>query len=172
MRVLLGITGGIAAYKTPDLVRVLRRRGHEVRCVLTATAARLVAKDALAAVSGEAVADTAWPGDGTMPHITLARWAEGLLIAPLSADAAAHLALGLADDLLGTLFLALEPAKPVWLAPAMNTVMWEKPVVQGHLRTLVAGGARLVPPVTGTLACGEDGVGAMADAAAIADAIG
>ena len=171
MNVLLGITGGIAAYKAPEVVRALRRRGHAVRCVLTANGARLVAKDALAAVSGEAVADSAWPGDGTMPHITLARWAQALVIAPLTADCAARLALGLADDLLGTLFLALEPDRPVWLAPAMNSVMWDKPIVRQHLATLAAGGARIIQPVSGNLACGEDGMGAMASPEAIADAV-
>ena len=172
MRVVLGITGGIAAYKSPEIVRALRRRGHAVRCVLTANGARLVARDALAAVSGEAVHGSAWPGDGSMPHIDLARWAEALVVAPLTADTAARFALGLADDLLTTLFLALEPDRPVLLAPAMNTVMWNKPVVQGHLKALVSGGARLVAPIEGHLACGEDGVGAMAAPDAIADALG
>ena len=172
MNVLLGISGGIAAYKSPEIVRELRRKGHAVRCVLTANAARLVAKDALAAVSGDMVYDTAWPGDGSMPHITLARWADTLLVAPLTADCAARFALGLADDLLTTLFLALEPSKKVWLAPAMNTVMWNKPIVQTHLATLTAGGARIIAPVSGNLACGEDGIGAMASADAIAAALG
>ena len=177
MQVLLGITGGIAAYKTPEVVRALRRRGHQVRCVLTANAGRLVARDALAAVSGEAVHSELWPSDqgpsdGTMPHIDLARWAQAVVIAPLTADTAARLALGLADDLLTTLFLALEPTIPVWLAPAMNPVMWAKPVVQGHLTTLTAQGARLIPPVTGVLACGEEGIGAMADPERIAEALG
>lgn len=172
MRVILGITGGIAAYKSPEIVRALRRRGHAVRCVLTANGGRLVARDALTAVSGEAVHESAWPGDGSMPHIDLARWAEALIVAPLTADTAARFALGLADDLLTTLFLAIEPDRPVLLAPAMNTVMWNKPVVQGHLKTLVAGGARLVAPVEGHLACGEDGVGAMAAPDAIAEALG
>ena len=171
MQVLLGISGGIAAYKTPDLVRQLRRRGHHVRCVLTANAGRLVACDALAAVSGERVHDSAWTDDGSMPHIELARWAEALLIAPLSADCAARLALGLADDLLGTLFLALDPRIPVWLAPAMNTSMWEKPVVQSHLATLIERGAQVIAPVSGSLACGEEGVGAMAEVAQIAEMI-
>jgi len=172
MQVVLGISGGIAAYKSPEIVRALRRKGHVVRCVLTANAGRMVAKDALIAVSGFAVDDTMWTGDGRMPHIDLARWADALLIAPLTADCAARLALGLADDLLTTLFLALEPSKSVWLAPAMNTVMWDKPVVQGHFRTLQAGGAKLIAPVRGLLACGEDGVGAMAEPQTIADALG
>ena len=172
MQVVLGISGGIAAYKSPEVVRALRRKGHVVRCVLTANAGRMVARDALIAVSGQRVDDTMWTDDGRMPHIELARWAEVLVIAPLTADCAARLALGLADDLLTTLFLAIEPHKPVWLAPAMNTVMWNKTVVQGHLATLQAGGAKLVAPVSGLLACGEDGVGAMAEPQIIADALG
>ena len=172
MRVLLGISGGIAAYKAPELVRLLRKRGHAVRCVLTDAGARLVAADALAAVSGERVWTSLWSADGTIAHIDLARWADGLLVAPLTADAAARLALGFGDDLLCTVALALEPDKPIWLAPAMNTVMWNKPVVQQHVQTLAQRGARIIPPVSGHLACGEDGVGAMADPVAIAAAIG
>lgn len=171
MRVLYGVSGGIAAYKAPEVVRALRRAGHEVRCVVTESGQRLVTPDALAAVSGNAVATTMWPGDGAMPHIQLARWCEALLIAPATADLMARCALGLADDLLTTLFLALEPGRRVVFAPAMNTVMWEKAVVQGHVRTLKAAGARFVDPVPGDLACGEQGVGAMAAPEALAAAL-
>lgn len=171
MQVLYGIAGGIAAYKAPDVVRALRRSGHEVRCVVTENALRLVTPDALAAVSGHPVATSMWPGDGGMPHIQLARWAEVVLVAPATADLLARCALGFADDLLTTLFLALEPGKRVVFAPAMNTVMWEKPVVQGHLRTLRSGGARIVDPIPGDLACGEHGVGAMATAEALVAAL-
>ncbi len=170
MRLVLGIGGGIAAYKTPDLVRRLRERGHEVRCVLTANAGRLVAKDALATVSGSPVRDTLWH-DGGIEHIDLPRWAEGLLVAPATADLLGKFAHGIADDLLTTLFLALEPQKPVWLCPAMNTVMWDKPQVQGNLKLLVERGARTIGPVGGILACGESGMGAMSDPTAIATAI-
>lgn len=171
MNILLGISGGIAAYKAPELVRALRRRDHAVRCVLTANGAKLVAANALAAVSGQPVYDDLWSADGHIPHIDLPRWAHALVIAPATADLLARLSLGLADDLLTTLVLALEPAKPVWLAPAMNTVMWEKPVVQAHVATLAGRGARIISPVSGNLACGEQGVGAMADPERIADAI-
>ena len=171
MRVLYGIAGGIAAYKAPEVVRGLRRAGHEVRCVLTANAMRLVAADALVAVSGQAVATTMWPGDGSMPHIELARWSEALLVAPATADLLARCALGLADDLLTTLFLAVEPGRPVIFAPAMNTVMWEKPIVQAHVRSLRSGGARIMEPVPGDLACGEHGVGAMAAPEALVAAL-
>ncbi len=171
MRLILGIGGGIAAYKTPDLVRRLRARGHEVRCVTTENGARLVAKDALAVVSGAPVADSLWQ-TGVMEHIDLPRWAEGLLVAPTTADLLGKFAHGIAEDLLTTLFLALEPNKPVWLCPAMNSVMWEKPQVQANLRLVVERGAKTIGPVTGNLACGEHGIGAMTDPEAIAIAIG
>ncbi|GDY13426.1 hypothetical protein LBMAG53_23040 [Planctomycetota bacterium] len=171
MRLLLGIAGGIAAYKTPDLVRHLRRRGHEVRCIVTAAGSRLVAVDALAAVSGQPVATSLWPDDGTMPHIALARWAEGLLIAPATADLLARTSLGLADDLLTTVLLAVEPTVPVWWCPAMNTQMWNKPPVQEHLARLRGWGHRIIGPVPGDLACGESGLGAMETPERIAAAV-
>lgn len=170
MKLILGIGGGIAAYKAPDLVRRLRERGHEVRCVVTANGARLVARDALATVSANPVADSLW-NDGAIEHIDLPRWADGLVVAPATADLIGKFAHGLADDLLTTLFLALEPAKPVWLCPAMNTVMWEKPQVQANLRTLVERGALTIGPVAGNLACGESGLGAMSNPVAIAEAV-
>ena len=172
MKILYGIGGGISAYKAPDLARALIKRGHEVRCVVTANGARMVAVDALRAVTRQPVALSMWAEDGSMPHIDLARWCDLLLVAPATADLLARFALGLADDLLTTLFLALEPGRRVMLAPAMNTQMWEKPVVQGHVSTLRAGKAEIIMPVTGQLACGEQGVGAMADTDAIAGACG
>jgi phosphopantothenoylcysteine decarboxylase/phosphopantothenate--cysteine ligase len=171
MNVLLAISGGIAAYKPPALVRRLRERGHAVRCLRTADAGHIVADGALVALSGQPVATTMWPGDGTMPHIDLVRWCDGFLLAPATAHTLARLALGLADDLLATAFLALEPSKPVWIAPAMNTVMWEKPAVQQHVHTLSERGARFIPPVDGSLACGEEGAGAMADPTHIATVV-
>lgn len=172
MNILLGISGGIAAYKGPDLVRRLRKRGHSVRCVLTANGAKLVAPAALAAVADEPVYHEAFPIDGQIRHIDLARWAACCLVAPASANLLARVALGLADDLLTTLILALEPEKPLWLAPAMNTVMWRKPVVQEHVAVLARRGARIIPPVDGNLACGEQGVGAMCDPERIAELVG
>jgi phosphopantothenoylcysteine decarboxylase/phosphopantothenate--cysteine ligase len=172
MNVLYGISGGIAAYKAPEVARALIKRGHAVRCVLTAAGRRLVTAEALAAVTGQAVATSAWTTDGSMPHIDLARWADTLLVAPATADLLARLALGLGDDLLATLFLALEPGKRVVLAPAMNTVMWNKPIVQAHVATLRAAKAQILAPVEGNLACGEQGIGAMLDPERIAEAVG
>ena len=172
MNVLLGISGGIAAYKAPEVARALIKRGHTVRCVLTSAGQRLVTAEALAAVTRQPVATSPWASDGSMPHIDLARWCNVLLVAPATADVLARFALGLADDLLTTTFLALEPGKRVVLAPAMNTVMWNKPVVQGHVATLRAGGATILAPVEGNLACGEQGVGAMVEPEVIAGTIG
>ncbi len=172
MNIVLGISGGIAAYKAPEVVRAFANRGHTVRCVVTSAATRLVTTEALAAVSRQPVFTSAWTTDGSMPHIDLARWAEVVLVAPATADVLARFALGLADDLLTTLFLALEPSKRVILAPAMNTVMWNKPIVQSHVATLRAAGAHILSPVEGNLACGEQGVGAMVEPEAIAGAVG
>ncbi len=172
MNILLGISGGIAAYKTPELVRQLRRRGHDVRCLLTANGARLVAIDALATVSGHPVTTSMWQEDGTIPHIDRGRWAEALLIAPATADIIAKCALGLADDLLSTTVLALPPQTPWFIAPAMNSHMWHKPVVQAHIASLRAAGCQILGPVDGSLACGDDGIGAMLDPIAIAEAVG
>jgi phosphopantothenoylcysteine decarboxylase/phosphopantothenate--cysteine ligase len=162
MRILLGITGGIAAYKTPDLVRRLRGAGHEVQTVVTDNAARLVAPEALAAVSGHRVWRELWPGDGSFPHIDVVRWCQCLLVAPATANCLARFAHGLAEDLLSTAYLAIERRVPVIVAPAMNSAMWAHPAVQRHLAQLRADGVHIVPPVSGVLACGEEGVGALA----------
>ncbi|MFW5699131.1 MAG: flavoprotein [Planctomycetota bacterium] len=161
MNVLLGITGCIAAYKTPELVRRLRERGHSVRCILTANASRLVTEHALATVSGHPVASDMWSADARIAHIDRSQWCDCLLVAPATANALAKFALGLADDLLSTTFLALPPDKRVHIAPAMNTVMWHKPIVQQHVATLEAAGCERLGPVAGELACGDAGIGAM-----------
>lgn len=171
MKILLAISGGIAAYKTPELVRQFRKAGHEVRCMLSKSADKLVSKHALAAVSNNAVHDSLWCSDGSMPHIDLPRWCDAFVLAPATADCMAKCALGLADDLVSTSFLALEPSKRCFIAPAMNSVMWQKPIVQTHLETLRQFGAQIIDPVSGELACGEEGVGAMADPAHICQVI-
>lgn len=160
-RVLLGISGGIAAYKTPELVRRLREAGAEVRVVMTHTAAAFVAPMALQAASGSAVRAELLDAqaEAGMGHIELARWADLLLIAPATAHLMARLAHGLADDLLTTLALATEA--PLALAPAMNHRMWGHAATQENLRRLEARGARLLGPAAGPQACGEDGPGRM-----------
>lgn len=171
LRILLGVSGGIAAYKAADLVRRLRERGAEVRVVLTENAERFVTALTFQALSGEPVRSSLWDSaaEASMGHIELARWADRVLIAPASADLIARLAQGQADDLLSTLCLATEA--PLHLAPAMNRVMWEHPAVQANLATLRARGATVLGPDSGSQACGETGAGRMWEPEAIASAV-
>lgn len=167
--IVLGIAGGIAAYKTPELVRRLLERGAEVEAVLTAGARHFVTPTALQAVSHRPVHTDLWDPAiaNAMGHIELAKWADKLLVAPATADAIARLALGRADDLLTTLALATEA--PLALAPAMNQRMWRHPATQANVATLVERGARLVGPEDGPLAEGESGPGRMTEPADIAE---
>jgi len=160
-RVLLGVTGGIAAYKTPELVRRLREHGAEVRVVLTRAGGEFVAPLSLQAVSGHRVRDSLLDPEAEvgMGHIELARWADEILVAPATADILARLAHGHADDLLTTLVLATQAR--LWLAPAMNHGMWQNPAVQANLESLIARGARVLGPDSGAQACGEEGYGRM-----------
>jgi phosphopantothenoylcysteine decarboxylase/phosphopantothenate--cysteine ligase len=169
-RVLLGVGGGIAAYKSVDLVRRLRERGFEVRVVMTEAATAFVGPLSFQAVSGAPVrTDLLDPtAEAGMGHIELARWAEHLLIAPTTADLMARLAHGIADDLLTT--VALATRAPLVLAPAMNQQMWQHPATQANLATLRARGARILGPAVGDQACGEQGPGRMLEPLEIADA--
>src|ERR1700759_5563992 len=145
-RILLGVTGGIAAYKSPDLVRRLRDRGAEVQVVMTAAAREFVTPLTFQAVSGRAVRTDLWDtaAEAAMGHIELARWAQLVLIAPASADFIARLAGGHASDLLATLCLA--PEAPVVGAPAMNRVMWATQATRANIATLIARGVRILGP--------------------------
>ncbi|MGC8854573.1 MAG: bifunctional phosphopantothenoylcysteine decarboxylase/phosphopantothenate--cysteine ligase CoaBC [Halothiobacillaceae bacterium] len=159
--ILLGLSGGIAAYKACDLVRRLRDAGAEVRVVMTEGATHFVTPLTLQALSGYPVRTSVWDeaAEAAMGHIELARWADAILIAPASADVLARLAAGMADDLLTTLCLATEV--PLLLAPAMNRVMWANPATQANVQTLTARGAILLGPAAGAQACGETGEGRM-----------
>ena len=167
-RILLGVSGGIAAYKAAELVRRLRERGAEVQVVMTAGAKQFVTPLTFQALSGRPVRDDLWDeaAEDAMGHIELARWAELVLIAPASADLIARLAIGRADDLLTTLVLAT--AAPVWLAPAMNRFMWSNVATEENVAKLVARGVRLLGPDAGEQACGEVGLGRMLEPDAIA----
>jgi phosphopantothenoylcysteine decarboxylase / phosphopantothenate---cysteine ligase len=159
--VLLGVTGGIAAYKAPDLVRRLRERGAELRVVMTAGAGRFVTPMTFQAVSGHPVRSGLWDeaAEAAMGHIELARWADLVLVAPATADFLARLAAGMADDLLTTLCLATEA--PITVVPAMNRVMWSQPATRENARVLAARGVRFLGPGAGDQACGETGEGRM-----------
>jgi phosphopantothenoylcysteine decarboxylase/phosphopantothenate--cysteine ligase len=168
-RVLLGVTGGIAAYKSADLVRRLVERGVQVQVVMTAAAQQFVTPLTFQAVSGKPVRTDLWDtaAEAAMGHIELARWAELILIAPASADFLARLAHGQANDLLSTLCLASEA--PIAVAPAMNRVMWSNPATQANVQTLRSRNVRVLGPAEGEQACGETGVGRMLEPVALAD---
>ena len=167
-RVLLGVGGGIAAYKAPEVVRRLREQGCEVRCAVTRAAVSFVAPLALEVVAGQAVYQEEYlaPGvGGEELHIAAADWADVLVVAPATAHLLARLSLGLADDFLSTTALAWGGALVV--APAMHARMWEHPATQERVAALAARGARFVGPVVGPLASGEVGIGRMAEPAEI-----
>ncbi len=162
-KILLGVTGGIAAYKTPELVRRLQEAGAEVRVVMSAGAEAFITPLTLQAVSGHRVRTHLLDpeAEAGMGHIELARWADDVLIAPATAQVIARLAHGFAADLLSTLALATEAR--IWIAPAMNRVMWDAEAVRENCRMLVSRGVKLVGPGVGDQACGEQGPGRMLD---------
>ncbi len=170
-KILVGVCGGIAAYKTVELVRLLCKQGAEVRVVMTASAQRFITDLTFQAISGNPVAIDLLDSEQerAMGHIQLARWADQILIAPATADFMGRLAGGLADDLLTTLCLAAEC--PVMLAPAMNQAMWKKPVVQDNITRLKRYGYEFIGPACGDLACGESGPGRMTEVTEIVDTL-
>ena len=167
-RILLGVTGGIAAYKSPDIVRRLIERGAEVQVVMTAGAREFVQPLTFQAVSGREVRSDLWDenAERAMSHIELARWADLVLIAPATADFLAQLAHGMADNLLNTICLAT--SAPLAVAPAMNRVMWSNAATQANVATLRARGVQVFGPDSGSQACGEVGEGRMMEPAEIA----
>jgi phosphopantothenoylcysteine decarboxylase/phosphopantothenate--cysteine ligase len=174
MQILLGITGGIAAYKAADLARLLVNQGHRVRCVLTEAGARFITPLTLTSLTGEpchgANPDQGeWRAKPVIEHIELARWADLVAVVPATADILGKAANGLANDLLSTVLLATRA--PVLWAPAMNTGMWDHPAVQANVARLRSFGHRIVDPGEGSLACGEEGAGKLAEVGVIVEAI-
>ena len=167
-KILLGVTGGIAAYKSPDLVRRLMDQGAEVQVVMSRGAQQFVTALTFQAVSGKPVRDDLWDesSEAAMGHIELARWADEIVIAPATADFIAKLAHGFAEDLLTTLCLAT--TAPITIAPAMNRQMWANPATQANVRILKERGVRVLGPASGEQACGEVGVGRMLEPTQIA----
>ena len=171
MKIILGITGGIAAYKAPDLVRKLIKNKHAVQVVMTQSAHEFVAPLALQTVSGQAVRSHLFDpqAESAMDHIELARWADLILIAPATAHCIAQLAHGLASDLLTTLCLA--SSSNISLAPAMNQQMWHQAITQQNIATLTERGVFMIGPAQGDQACGETGFGRMVEPDEIANII-
>jgi phosphopantothenoylcysteine decarboxylase/phosphopantothenate--cysteine ligase len=170
--ILLGVSGGIAAYKSPDLVRRLRERGAEVQVVMTAGAREFVTATTFQAVSGRTVRSDLWDAaaEAAMGHIELARWADAVLIAPATADFLARLATGQADDLLTTLCLATQA--PIAVAPAMNHLMWSNAATRANVATLTRRGVQMFGPGEGDQACGETGPGRMLEPLDLAERLG
>jgi phosphopantothenoylcysteine decarboxylase/phosphopantothenate--cysteine ligase len=171
--ILLGISGGVAAYKAAELARLLVKAGARVRVVMTEAAGHFVGAATFQAITGEPVWDDLW--DVRMPngmtHIDLTRDAQLILIAPATADCMARLAQGRADDLLSTLCLARDASCALMVAPAMNRQMWEHPATQRNVRQLAADGAQIVGPAAGEQACGEVGQGRMEEPATLFEAV-
>ena len=160
-RVLLGVSGGIAAYKAAELARELRRTGAEVQPLLTAAAEQMVSRATFAALTGRRVPASVWDDPAAVEHVALARWGQVLVVAPATAHTLARLAVGLADDLLTNVALAFDG--PVVVAPAMHTEMWEHPATRANLATLTERGVRVVPPASGPLTSGDVGPGRLAE---------
>ena len=180
MRVTVGVSGGIAAYKAAELVRALQRQALEVHVVMTAAAGKFIQPLTFAALTGHKVITSLWDdwgGDSDaapteqngIEHIGEAQWADALVVAPATANILAKFAHGHADDFLTTMYLATRA--PVLVAPAMNVNMWEHPATQANLDILRQRGVRVIDPGTGSLACGMVGAGRMAEPEAIADAV-
>jgi phosphopantothenoylcysteine decarboxylase/phosphopantothenate--cysteine ligase len=177
MRVTVGVSGGIAAYKAAELVRALQRQALEVHVVMTEAAGKFVQPLTFAALTGHKVITSLWDDggasdgayDSSIEHIAEAQWAEALVVAPATANILAKFAHGIADDFLTTMYLATQA--PVLVAPAMNVNMWEHPATQANLEVLRHRGVRVIEPGTGELACGTVGAGRMAEPEAIADAV-
>ena len=168
-RVLLGVTGGIAAYKAASLARELQRAGAEVTAVLTASATRFIGADTFAGLTGHPAYTSLWESPGEVVHIRLAHAHELAVVAPATGNLIAKLAHGLADDLLSATLLEFDG--PVVVAPAMHAGMWSAPATQENVRTLLARGVRFVGPEEGALAHGDEGMGRMSEPGAIAEVV-
>ncbi|WP_005032132.1 bifunctional phosphopantothenoylcysteine decarboxylase/phosphopantothenate--cysteine ligase CoaBC [Holophaga foetida] len=174
MKILLGVTGGIAAYKAAELARLLVKAGHSVRCCLTDAGSRFITPLTLATLTGEPCFGAnpdyhEWRPNPKVEHVDLAKWADLVAVVPATADIMGKTANGLADDLLSTILLAAR-GKILW-APAMNQAMWAHPAVQANVTRLQGFGHAFVNPVEGLLACGDEGAGKLADVSEIFEAI-
>lgn len=166
VRVLLAVTGGVAAYKAIEVLRRLREQNAEVHVIMTRDAGRFVGAASFAALSGRRVADSLWSEPEHVEHIALARWGDVLVVAPATAHTLARLAGGFADDMLGATALAF--TGPVVLAPAMHAEMWEHPATRRNVALLTERGACFVGPEWGALTSGDVGVGRLAEPESIA----
>ena len=167
LRIVLGISGGIAAYKTPALVRLFQKNGAEVKAVCTPAAREFVSDLTLRTITGNPVYIDGLAGDPDMEHIALAKWADFCLVCPATANTIAKIAHGIADNLLTTLVLSFE--KRLVIAPAMNTAMWRNPATRENVAALVRRGVYVLPVGVGDLACGNEGPGRLIELETIVD---
>lgn len=171
--VIIGVTGGIAAYKSPGVIRRIGEAGHETKVVATDAAFRFIPEETLSIAAGEPVHtdETWWEHSGKVEHVALARWADLVLVAPATADAMARVAIGLGDDLLSATVLA--GAKKILWAPAMNPEMWQSPATKRNVEALKEWGHHFVGPAEGLMASEEEvpGVGRLAEEADIVAAL-
>jgi phosphopantothenoylcysteine decarboxylase/phosphopantothenate--cysteine ligase len=167
--ILVGVSGGIAAYKAAELLRLLRKQGADVRVVMTESATQFISPLTFQALSGHAVHSELFDAEAenAMGHINLARWADVFVIAPATANTIAKCSCGLADNLLTTLYLAVQC--PVFIAPAMNQAMWHKPVTQENIAKLKSHGVSIIDPEQGEQACGDMGFGRMSEPVTICE---
>jgi phosphopantothenoylcysteine decarboxylase/phosphopantothenate--cysteine ligase len=174
--ILLGVTGGVAAYKAVDLAGKLTSAGAEVKTVMTEAACRFVGPKSFEAVTQSPVFTTMWsaPEEFKVGHIALVDWADVVVVAPATANIIGKIANGICDDLISTILCACWPltqSGKTWLAPAMNNNMWANPAVQSNIETIKQRGFQLIGPVEGRLACGTHGLGRMSEPQDIMDAI-
>jgi len=167
--VLLGVTGGVAAYKAAYLARLLVSNGADVRVVLTRNASRFVGADTFSALTGNTAHGSLWEEPGSVLHVALARGSDVAVVAPATANVIARLAHGIADDLLTSTLL--EAVCPLVVAPAMHSGMWRHPATQANVRALAERGVRIAGPVEGALAAGDEGIGRMAEPEDVLSAI-
>jgi phosphopantothenoylcysteine decarboxylase/phosphopantothenate--cysteine ligase len=174
--ILLGISGGIAAYKTPHLVRLLKKSGADVQVVATEASLRFVSELSLSTVSGRPVLKDIFPGENGLEaeftrHITLGEWADAFVVAPATANTIARISTGLSDDMLSLCFLTLRPGKPLLLVPAMDGHMYDSPSVRRNLSLLAVQGCHILEPESGPLASGQCGLGRMPEPETIFEAL-
>ena len=170
MKVLLGVTGSIAAYKACDIISGLKSNGHDVKVIMTESAKQFITEMSLASISGNLVTTTMWNElNGKIDHIELAKWADIFVIAPATANIISKIANGICDDVLSTIACVIEGKTiPKFIAPAMNTSMWDSPRTQINLTALTSRDSNpfsqyiVIPPDSGLLACGDTGEGKLA----------
>jgi phosphopantothenoylcysteine decarboxylase/phosphopantothenate--cysteine ligase len=171
MNILFQLSGSIACYKACHVISRLVQAGHAVQCVASASALQFVGRATLEGLSGNPLlTDTFEPGRW-MDHIELNRWADRSIVCPATANRLNKMAAGVADDLMGNLWLSHDFAKPIWVAPAMNTKMWQHPATRASIETLTKMGVKIILPGEGTLACGDVGEGRLVEPEQILEAI-